>query len=109
MRHNASTHSLLITTKTAATALRIVRAFFKGLTPGSDPAIIGMKCREEHMPADIRDCTETAAQHLVRKVPIADRRERVAAVLSRLPGSYYEAVDVVCVTDSDGRLCGIVV
>jgi magnesium transporter len=49
---------------------------------------------------------EAAAQHLVRNVPLAQPEELVKAVLARLLGGSFEAVELVCITDVAGRLCG---
>lgn len=51
---------------------------------------------------------ETAAQHLVRRVPLARAEDAVAAVLARLPGSVFDDTDAVYVVDEDGRLRGLV-
>jgi magnesium transporter len=51
---------------------------------------------------------ETAAQHLVRTIPLARPEESVGEARSRLSGQAFEAVEIVCVTDAVGRLCGLV-
>lgn len=49
---------------------------------------------------------ETAAQHMVRRVPVADPSETLGAVLQRLPGGAYESMDAIYVIDGGGRLQG---
>lgn len=51
---------------------------------------------------------ETAARHLVRRVPRARARDRAGAVLAGLVGGDYDAVDAIYVVDEDGRLQGLV-
>lgn len=49
---------------------------------------------------------ETAAQHMVRRVPTADSSETLGAVLQRLSGGAYESMDAIYVIDRGGRLQG---
>lgn len=52
--------------------------------------------------------TETAEQHLVRRIPIAAATDSVGSVLASLRGQAFDAVDVVYVVGSDGRMIGMV-
>ncbi|MEW6613346.1 MAG: magnesium transporter [Pseudomonadota bacterium] len=60
------------------------------------------------MEAPEQRSAETAARHLVRRVPRARARDRAGAVLAGLAGGDYDAVDAVYVVDEDGRLQGLV-
>jgi magnesium transporter len=51
---------------------------------------------------------ESAAQHLVARVPRARAHETAGAVHGRLAGAHYDAVDAVYVTDDSERLIGLV-
>ncbi len=51
---------------------------------------------------------ETAAQHLVRRVPTAGPEETVASVRAALPGQVFDALDAVYVLDRQKRLSGLV-
>lgn len=51
---------------------------------------------------------ETAARHLVRRVPRASAAETAGAVLARLAGQSYDTVDSVCVIDERDRLQGLI-
>lgn len=61
------------------------------LTPHGDPAL------QRHQ-------AETAARHLVRRVPVARGEETVAQVLARLPGQTFDVIDAVYIVDDDRRL-----
>ncbi|MEW5791640.1 MAG: magnesium transporter [Pseudomonadota bacterium] len=60
------------------------------------------------MEASEQRSAETAARHLVRRVPRARARDRAGAVLAGLVGGDYDAVDAIYVVDEDGRLQGLV-
>jgi magnesium transporter len=49
---------------------------------------------------------ESAARHLVRRVPTARGEEAARAVLARLPGQRWDAADSVWIVDALGRLEG---
>lgn len=49
---------------------------------------------------------ETAHRHVVTSIPRATGRETAAAVRDRVMGQRYDAVDIVLVTDDDGRYVG---
>jgi magnesium transporter len=49
---------------------------------------------------------ESAARHLVRRVPTARGEETARAVLARLPGQSWDAADSVWIVDALGRLEG---
>lgn len=51
---------------------------------------------------------ETAAQHLVKKVPTAGVEDTAGSVVARLPGHAYDAVDAVYVVDEQRRLRGLI-
>jgi magnesium transporter len=51
---------------------------------------------------------ETAASHMVSRIPIATADTPVHQVIEALRGRKYECADTVFVTDADGRLEGIV-
>jgi magnesium transporter len=51
---------------------------------------------------------ETAAQHLVTRVPRARPQDRVGDVQARLAGARYEVLDTVYVIDDGARLIGLV-
>lgn len=51
---------------------------------------------------------ETAREHLVKRIPIARGDEGVGAVLARLSGQAFDAVDVVYIVDDAGGLQGLV-
>lgn len=51
---------------------------------------------------------ESAAQHLVSRVPTAASGERAGAVLARLAGQAFECAEALCVVDATGRLDGLV-
>ncbi len=51
---------------------------------------------------------DTAAEHMTADIPIAQRASTVAAVFADLRGRRFACADTVFVTDSDGRLEGIV-
>jgi magnesium transporter len=51
---------------------------------------------------------ETARRHLARRVPTAAPEETAAAVRERLAGQRWDAVEVVCLVDGEGRLAGAV-
>ncbi len=50
---------------------------------------------------------ESAARHLVSRVPTAAAGERAGAVLRRLAGQAFECAEVLCVVDAAGRLDGL--
>lgn len=52
--------------------------------------------------------SETAAQHLVREVPIARAEERVGVLLTRLLGQPYGSAGAVYAVDDTGKLLGLV-
>jgi Mg/Co/Ni transporter MgtE len=51
---------------------------------------------------------ETAAQHSVKRVPVAEATETVATVKARLHDRAYDNIDYVWVIDRVGRLYGAV-
>jgi len=51
---------------------------------------------------------ETAATHMVRKIPVATMNTPVESVIASLRGQRFECADTVFVTDDQGRLEGIV-
>jgi magnesium transporter len=51
---------------------------------------------------------ETAARHLVRRVPTAAAEETAASVLARLPGHIFDYADTVYIVDDKGVLLGAV-
>ena len=51
---------------------------------------------------------ETAALHLVKRVPTASPDETVASVLARLPGSVFDYADTIYVVDEIRLLTGMV-
>ncbi len=51
---------------------------------------------------------ESAARHLVSRVPTAAAGESAGAVLARLAGQAFECAEVLCVIDAAGRLVGLV-
>jgi magnesium transporter len=51
---------------------------------------------------------ETAARHLVRRVPTAAPEERADVVLARLVGHAFECAESLCLIDAAGRLDGLV-
>ncbi|GAB4359590.1 MAG: hypothetical protein Kow0026_21250 [Oricola sp.] len=51
---------------------------------------------------------ETAATHMVRKIPVATMDTPVDAVIASLRGQKFECADTIFVTDDAGRLEGIV-
>ena len=51
---------------------------------------------------------ETAAQHMVQRVPTASRNDTVAQVLERMTGSAFDYADAVFIVDGSGRFEGIV-
>jgi magnesium transporter len=58
--------------------------------------------------ADPSVAGETAASHLVTRIPRATPETPVSAVIGALQGERYECADTVFVTDADGKLVGIV-
>jgi magnesium transporter len=51
---------------------------------------------------------ETARRHLARRVPTAAPDETAGAVRARLAGAEWDAVELVCLLDPEGRLAGAV-
>jgi magnesium transporter len=51
---------------------------------------------------------ETAARHMVRRVPTTSAATTADAALLALRGQTFDSVDALCVIDADGRLQGIV-
>lgn len=51
---------------------------------------------------------ETAAQHLVERVPLARAEERVSSVLASLPGNRFDCLEAIYILDGEKRLCGLV-
>jgi magnesium transporter len=56
----------------------------------------------------VEPLSETAADHLVRRVPTASPRDTVAAAVAALRESRYESLDAVHVVDDSGGLVGLV-
>jgi magnesium transporter len=52
--------------------------------------------------------TETAAQHLVVRVPFAFAEDTVGTTLGSLPGNRFDSVEAVYIVDRQGHLCGLV-
>ena len=52
--------------------------------------------------------TESAAQHMVRRVPIATAGETVASVLDRMIGSTFDYAGTVYIVSGDNRLEGLI-
>jgi magnesium transporter len=63
---------------------------------------------EEREAEPLLSLSETAAQHLVKAVPIARAEDPIGMVLLKLPGQGYESVSVVYVVDQNGKLAGLV-
>ncbi|MEA5572682.1 magnesium transporter [Calothrix sp. UHCC 0171] len=51
---------------------------------------------------------ETAAQHLVKRVPLAQVDETVASILSRLTGTAFDCIEAVYIINDSGHLWGFV-
>lgn len=51
---------------------------------------------------------ETAAQHLVPRVPFAFAEDSVGLTLSSLPSNRFDSVEAVYIVDKQGHLGGIV-
>jgi len=62
----------------------------------------------EPMSARWNGMTETAARHLVTRVPRAALEERADAVLARLTGQTFDCAESVCVVGAAGELTGLV-
>jgi magnesium transporter len=57
---------------------------------------------------EISHLSETAAQHLVKKVPTAHASDTAASALSNLLGHRFDALDAIYIVDDDGRLQGLI-
>ena len=62
----------------------------------------------ETLPADRIAERETAATHMVRAIPVALTDTPIDDVIASLRGRRFECADTVFITDSEGRLQGIV-
>jgi magnesium transporter len=51
---------------------------------------------------------ETAAQHLVERVPLARPEETVGSVLASLPGKVFGSLEAVYIVEQENHLCGLV-
>jgi magnesium transporter len=51
---------------------------------------------------------ETAAQHLVDRIPIAFTEESIGSILDRLPGNAFDSLDAIYIVDEKSHLCGLV-
>jgi magnesium transporter len=51
---------------------------------------------------------ETAAQHLVDRIPIASTEESIGSVFDRLPGKAFDSLESVYIVDENSHLCGLV-
>jgi len=60
------------------------------------------------LPADRIAERETAATHMVRKIPVATMNTAIEEVIASLRGRKFDCADTVFVTDDEGRLQGIV-
>jgi magnesium transporter len=60
------------------------------------------------MTRSIRASQETAAQHLLQRVPTAYIEESVGSVLARLPGQKLDSIEEVYLLDQEGQLRGLV-
>lgn len=60
------------------------------------------------MESPVARVAETAARHLVQRVPLARPAETLGAVRERLLGQAYDCLDAVYVVDEDGCLRGLV-
>ncbi len=52
--------------------------------------------------------SETAAQHVVPRVPFAFAEDTVGSTLATLPGNAYDSIEAVYILDQQGHLCGLV-
>lgn len=68
----------------------------------------GVATKNGFAPPLARHQAETAARHLVRRVPRASATETAGAVLARLVGQSYDTVDSVCIVDERDRLQGLI-
>lgn len=57
---------------------------------------------------DIPPTRETAAQHMVTRVPLALPQKTIGAILAELAGEAYDTAHAIYVVDEQGRLQGIV-
>ncbi|NWF58519.1 MAG: magnesium transporter [Fischerella sp.] len=60
------------------------------------------------MSASILPFLETAAQHLVQNVPLAQASETVGSVVARLAGSTFDSAEAIYIVDKNGHLQGLV-
>lgn len=60
------------------------------------------------MSASALPLLETAAQHLVERVPTARAQETVEAAIARLPGHAFDSLEAIYIVDKDKHLQGLV-